>query len=70
MITTVGLLKLHAGDAPVPDLKIAGTREQIQRGQAIANSFCGACHSRTGVLTGGVRGPVKEHATLPPPISG
>jgi mono/diheme cytochrome c family protein len=38
----------------VPDLKVAGTPEQIQRGQAIADSFCGACHSKTGALTGGV----------------
>ena len=38
----------------IPDLKVAGTPEQIQRGQAIANSFCDACHSKTGPLTGGV----------------
>jgi cytochrome c553 len=54
VLTIAGLFKLHARSAPVPDLKVAGTAEQIQRGQAIANSFCGACHSKTGPLTGGV----------------
>lgn len=54
VLTIAGLLKLHARSAPVPDLNVAGTAEQIQRGQAIANSFCGACHSKTGPLTGGM----------------
>jgi mono/diheme cytochrome c family protein len=54
VLTIAGLLKLHTRSAPVPDLKVAGTPEQIQRGQAIVNSFCGACHSKTGPLTGGV----------------
>ena len=54
VLTIAGLFKLHTRSAPVPDLKIAGTPEQIRRGQAIANSFCGACHSKTGSLTGGV----------------
>jgi mono/diheme cytochrome c family protein len=49
-----GLLKLNARTAPVPALKVAATPGQIQRGRAIADSFCGACHSRTGTLTGGV----------------
>jgi mono/diheme cytochrome c family protein len=53
IIVIVGLFKLHARSAPVPDLKVAGTSEQIRRGEAIANSFCDACHSKTGVLTGG-----------------
>ncbi len=54
VLTIAGLLKLNARSAPVPDLKVAGTAEQIQRGLAIANSFCGACHSKTGPLTGGM----------------
>ncbi len=49
-----GVLKLNARTAPVPALKVAGTPGQIQRGRAIADSFCGACHSKTGTLTGGV----------------
>jgi mono/diheme cytochrome c family protein len=52
-LAVVGLIRLHVRTAPVPDLKVAGSLEQIQRGQAIANSFCGSCHTRTGVLTGG-----------------
>jgi mono/diheme cytochrome c family protein len=48
-----GLGKLHTRNAPVPNLKVARTPEQIQRGQAIANSFCNACHTKTGSLTGG-----------------
>ena len=54
VLTIARLFKLRTRSAPVPDLKIVGTSEQIQRGQAIADSFCGACHSRTGPLTGGV----------------
>ena len=54
VLTITGLFKLHTRSAPVPDLKVAGTPEQIRRGQVIADSFCGACHSKTGPLTGGV----------------
>jgi mono/diheme cytochrome c family protein len=53
VLMIAGLLKLHARSAPVPDLNLAATPEQIQRGQAISDSFCGACHSKTGTLTGG-----------------
>jgi len=47
------LYRLHARSAPVPDLKVAGTPGQIERGQAIADGFCASCHSKTGTLTGG-----------------
>jgi mono/diheme cytochrome c family protein len=50
----VGLVKLHARSAPAPDLRVVGTPEQIQRGQAISNGFCSGCHSKTGTLTGGL----------------
>jgi mono/diheme cytochrome c family protein len=52
VLTVVGLFRLHARCAPVPNLTIAGTPAQIQRGQAIDSSFCSACHSKTGHLTG------------------
>jgi cytochrome c553 len=39
--------------APVPELRVEGSDEQIQRGRAIADSWCGGCHSRTGTFTGG-----------------
>jgi mono/diheme cytochrome c family protein len=50
---TAGLYRLHARSAPVPDLKVAGTPEQIQRGRAVADGFCASCHSKTSTLTGG-----------------
>ena len=53
-IAVAGLYKMHLRHAPVPDLKIEESSEQIRRGEAITESFCGACHSRTGTLTGGV----------------
>jgi cytochrome c553 len=48
-----GLYTQYSRSAPVPDLKVEGSAEQIQRGQAIADSFCGGCHSRSETLTGG-----------------
>jgi mono/diheme cytochrome c family protein len=48
-----GLYKEHARAAPLPELRVDGTDEQVQRGHAIADSFCAACHSPNGTLTGG-----------------
>jgi uncharacterized membrane protein YcjF (UPF0283 family) len=42
VIMIAGLFKLHARSAPAPDLKVAGTSEQVQRGQAISDGFCSA----------------------------
>jgi cytochrome c553 len=53
-IMIAGLFKLHARSAPDPYLKVAGTPEQIMRGQAISDGFCSGCHSKTGTLTGGL----------------
>src|SRR5262249_54933789 len=39
--------------APVPELRVERSDEQIQRGRAIADSFCAGCHSPTGTFTGG-----------------
>jgi len=52
VIMVVGLVKLHARSAPTLDLKVAGTSEQIARGQAISDGFCSGRHSRAGTLTG------------------
>lgn len=52
VIMLVGVIKLHARSAPVSELKVAGTPEQIARGQAISDGFCSGCHSRAGTLTG------------------
>ncbi len=54
VVAAAGMYRMHARTAPVPYIKIAGTPAQIQRGEAIVNSFCGSCHSRTGHLTGGM----------------
>jgi mono/diheme cytochrome c family protein len=54
LIMIVGLFKLHSRSAPAPVTKVAGTLEQIQRGKAISDGFCSACHSKTGTLTGGL----------------
>jgi mono/diheme cytochrome c family protein len=48
-----GIVLQHAREADTPDLKVAGTGEQIARGKAITESFCSGCHSKTGTLTGG-----------------
>jgi cytochrome c553 len=53
VLVVCGLVKLHMRGAPAQNVKVAGTPEQIERGQAISDSFCGACHSKTGTLTGG-----------------
>jgi mono/diheme cytochrome c family protein len=63
VLTITGLLKLDSRNAPVPELKVAGTPTQIQRGQAIADSFCGGCHSRTAPLTGGAD--IGKHFAIP-----
>ncbi|MDB5639295.1 MAG: hypothetical protein JWP51_4203 [Bradyrhizobium sp.] len=54
VVAIVGLFKVHARSAPVLDLKVAGTPEQIRHGQEISNGFCSGCHSKTGTLTGGL----------------
>ena len=53
-LTIVGMVKQHARGAPVPDLKVEATPEQIARGKALVDGFCSACHSTTGTLTGGL----------------
>jgi len=53
-LTSAGVLKLSARTAVTPNLTVARTTSQFQRGQAIVDGFCGACHSRTGTLTGGM----------------
>jgi mono/diheme cytochrome c family protein len=43
------------GGSPVQEVKVAGTPEQIARGQHIASALCAECHTTTGQLplTGG-----------------
>jgi mono/diheme cytochrome c family protein len=52
-----GLIRLYLPHGnPAPDIQVAGTPEQIARGEHLAASFCASCHSATGELplTGGV----------------
>lgn len=60
-LAIAGQIKLQSRSAPIPPLKIAGTTEQFQRGQAIANSFCEACHAAE--LSGDLD--VGEHFPIP-----
>ncbi len=53
-LTLAGIVKQHARRAPVPNLQVAATPEQIARGKAVVDGFCSACHSSTGTLTGGL----------------
>lgn len=53
----IGMIKFYKPyNAPIPDLQVAGTPEQIARGEYLANSFCTGCHSVNGELplTGGL----------------
>jgi hypothetical protein len=50
VLTIVGLFKSQARHALVPDLKVAATPGQIQRGRAIADSFCGRAIRTPGPL--------------------
>ena len=53
----MGLSKVWAlHEIPVPEIHVAGTSEQIARGQHLANTFCTSCHSLNGELplTGGI----------------
>ena len=47
----LGLVALMGVDRLQARRPGAATPEQIDRGEAIASAFCGACHSRTGTLT-------------------
>jgi hypothetical protein len=48
-----GFYKQSSRSAPMPDLRVEGSDDKIQRGRAIADSFCGACHSMNGTFTRG-----------------
>ena len=54
VIALAGIVIANSRTAPIPNVHIIGNREQIDRGAQIADSFCGACHTKTGPLTGGV----------------
>ena len=67
VVAAVGLLKLYVPTGtPVQALQVAGTPEQIARGEHLANTFCVDCHSPTGELP--MIGGVDLGADLPLPL--
>jgi mono/diheme cytochrome c family protein len=54
VLAIAGSIKQHSRSAPVPEVRIVGTADQLRRGAAIVDSFCAACHSKYGPLTGGM----------------
>ena len=57
VLVLVGMLKSYpTHKVQAPELSVALTPENIQRGEHLANSFCAGCHSTTGELplAGGV----------------
>lgn len=51
VVALIGLVKAYAPkSAVVRDLQVAGTAEQIARGEHLANTFCAGCHSPTTEL--------------------
>ncbi len=42
LLVATGLAKMHMRSAPVQNLHVARTPEKIERGRAIADSYCGA----------------------------
>jgi mono/diheme cytochrome c family protein len=63
-----GLLIMYSAPphTPATDLKVAGTPEQLARGEHLALSLCAGCHSATGELPLG--GGVNVGADSPVPI--
>lgn len=56
ILALVGYAKVYApATTPAPDLKVAGTPQQVERGRYITNSLCVECHTinRQLPLTGG-----------------
>jgi mono/diheme cytochrome c family protein len=51
IVTLVGMVKAYRSYAvPAPEMSVALTPENIQRGEHLADSFCTSCHSTSGEL--------------------
>ncbi len=69
ILTVAELVQLHTRSVSAPTLKVVGTPEQIRRGQAIADSFCAACHSKASKIFFSWASVSEEPATpIPLPI--
>lgn len=67
VVTAIGLFKAYTPrSAPIPDLQVAGTPEQVARGEHLANTFCAGCHSPTTELP--LIGGVDLGADIPIPL--
>jgi mono/diheme cytochrome c family protein len=67
IVSARGLVRLYLPRGnPAPDIQVAGTPEQIERGGHLAASFCASCHSATGELP--LTGGVNLGAELPIPL--
>jgi len=58
-----GIIKANSRTAPIPAVHIVANGEQLERGAKIAESFCGACHTQSAPLTGGVD--IGKHLGVP-----
>ena len=50
-LAIVGMVKQQARRASIPDVNVEATFQPVARGGTLADSFCGACHSKTGTLS-------------------
>jgi cytochrome c553 len=67
VVSARGLASLYLpGGRPAPDIQVAGTPEQIARGEHLASAFCASCHSKTGELP--LTGGVNVFADIPIPL--
>jgi mono/diheme cytochrome c family protein len=62
-----GLLVMYSAPAytPATELQVAGTPEQIARGEHLATSLCAGCHSTTGTLPLGGGANVGKDSPVP-----
>jgi cytochrome c553 len=63
VMAIAGIIKASSRNAPIPEVRVAGNPEQIARGAVIADSFCGACHTQSSPLTGGMD--IGKHLAAP-----
>ncbi len=66
LTAAIGLYQFYAPrGSPVSAIKVAGTQDQIARGQHLANSLCVSCHSTNGELPLGGGRDIAADSPLP-----
>ena len=53
-LAVAGMVKQQARRAPAVNLAVEVSPQRLARGKGLVDGFCSGCHSRTGLLTGGV----------------